>query len=70
MADMMTVVTHLVALLAGFLTCDALRVLHARRIAELNAADWDAACQQWAADPEFWCNRPGCPICWDTWGRP
>lgn len=65
----------LVAFLAGFLTCEALRITHDRRLAAAllphsDVVNVDAACQQWAADPAFWCNRPGCARCWDAWGRP
>lgn len=72
---MMTVLPYLVAFLAGFLTCEALRISHERRLAALftdtdTTSGPDAACQEWAANPEFWCNRPGCVRCWDMWGRP
>ncbi|MEV5495630.1 hypothetical protein AB0M50_09515 [Nonomuraea fuscirosea] len=73
---MMAILPYLVAFLAGFHTCEVLRIAHERRIADLftnaasTAGDADAACQEWAADPEFWCNRPGCVRCWDMWGRP
>ncbi|MEV0146328.1 MULTISPECIES: hypothetical protein [unclassified Nonomuraea] len=73
---MMTVLPYLVAFLAGFFVCEALRITHERQLANLFtgtgtnvASDVDAACQEWAADPEFWCNRPGCPRCWEGWGR-
>ncbi|MEV5557135.1 hypothetical protein AB0L44_26045 [Nonomuraea wenchangensis] len=73
-----TMLMYLLAFLAGFLACDLVRALRQRQIAHMLADDApaalidpaDMACREWSANPSLWCNRPGCPRCFDLWGRP
>ncbi|MFI6818710.1 hypothetical protein ACIBG7_40370 [Nonomuraea sp. NPDC050328] len=70
----MTLVSHLMAFLAGLLICDLIRFLHqryrVRQMARLLArmgGPLESAVHAWSADPHNWCDRPGCGRCWKGW---
>ncbi|MBA2896641.1 hypothetical protein [Nonomuraea soli] len=74
---MIAFVSHALAFLAGLLICDLIRLTHSRyrlrqtsRLVVRMGGPLELAVTRWASDPHNWCNRPGCPRCWQGWGRP
>lgn len=68
---MFSMLVYLLVFLAGLIIGDLIRFGQERyRLRQVTRAmlrvggSADAACRQWSADPEYWCDRPGCPRCW------
>lgn len=73
---MFTFVSYALAFLAGLLLSDLIHFAEAqhqvRQMARLVArmgGPLETTINRWAADPRYWCDRPGCSRCWGGWGR-
>lgn len=73
---MLTFLTYALTFAAGGLTSELWRIAQERRalryitrivVGQAKSPETVLSC--WSADPHNWCNKPGCPRCWDGWGR-
>lgn len=69
-------VIYTLTFLAGGVVFDLIHFIHnryrVRQAARLMVCMGDpleTAVHTWAADPHYWCDRPGCPRCWGSGGN-
>ncbi|MEV4079803.1 hypothetical protein AB0J43_05880 [Nonomuraea fuscirosea] len=73
---MITILIYVLVFLTGGLFIELVRMGQERyRLWQVSRAtvgqgrSLDVVAQGWAASPQNWCNKPGCPRCWGRWSR-